>query len=124
VYEDDTLLLGDWKTGKKYFANEEQMELFALAGYSASHSLQKWIRGCGTRTSEPDDNEIDMYLHFKELDARSSATGPSAWFPCSRTAASRPLLTTSADGARSAKRKVDHASSNYYRDRAIRLEQA
>src|SRR6478736_9385805 len=33
LYEDDTLLLGDWKTGKKYFSNEEQIELFALAGY-------------------------------------------------------------------------------------------
>jgi hypothetical protein len=33
LYDDDTLLLGDWKTGKMYFSNEEQIELFALAGY-------------------------------------------------------------------------------------------
>jgi hypothetical protein len=27
-YDDDTGMVGDWKTGKKYFSNEEQIELF------------------------------------------------------------------------------------------------
>jgi hypothetical protein len=26
LYDDDTLLLGDWKTGRKYFSNEEQIQ--------------------------------------------------------------------------------------------------
>jgi hypothetical protein len=33
LYDDDTMLLIDWKTGKMYNANEEQIELFALAGF-------------------------------------------------------------------------------------------
>jgi hypothetical protein len=37
----------DWKTGKKYFSNEEQIELFALwLGTSASHSRRALTRGC------------------------------------------------------------------------------
>lgn len=31
VYEDGTALAGDWKTGKRYDANDDQMELFALS---------------------------------------------------------------------------------------------
>lgn len=32
-YADDTGLLGDWKTGKMYFENEEQVELFGAVGF-------------------------------------------------------------------------------------------
>lgn len=32
-YDDDTGLVGDWKTGKMYYANEEQMELFGASTF-------------------------------------------------------------------------------------------
>jgi hypothetical protein len=70
LYEDDTLLLGDWKTGKKYFANEEQIELFALAGYRrfpfvTEVDTRLWYTGCRA----PDDNEVQRVYTTKELEA-------------------------------------------------------
>lgn len=39
LYDDNTALLVDWKTGKKYETNEDQVELFALAAYKRYPNL-------------------------------------------------------------------------------------
>lgn len=73
VYEDDTALLIDWKTGKKYFTNEEQIELFALAGFQRYPNLTE----VDTRlwyTDIPDpqqtgENEIQRIYSRKDADA-------------------------------------------------------
>lgn len=68
LYDDDTLLLGDWKTGKKYFSNEEQIELFALAGYRRFPTVTE----VDTRLwyiDVEDDNEIQRVYTPKELEA-------------------------------------------------------
>lgn len=69
LYDDDELLLIDWKTGKKYFSNEEQIELFALAG------LRRFPHATSVDTrlyytdAPPDDNEIRRVYTPKELEA-------------------------------------------------------
>jgi hypothetical protein len=68
LYDDDTLLLGDWKTGKKYFSNEEQIELFALAGFRRF----PFVTEVDTRlwyTDVEDDNEVQRVYTTKELEA-------------------------------------------------------
>lgn len=52
-YEDCTGLVGDWKTGKKYFSNEEQIELF---GAAALMRFPKW-------------KEVDCRLWYTDVDA-------------------------------------------------------
>lgn len=69
LYEDDTLLLGDWKTGKKYFANEEQIELFALAGYRRFPQAREVDTRLWYTDAEPDDNAIERTYTPKELEA-------------------------------------------------------
>lgn len=57
LYDDNTALLIDWKTGKKYETNEEQVELFALAAFMRYPALtdvdtRLWY------TDIADDNEV------------------------------------------------------------------
>jgi hypothetical protein len=69
LYEDDTLLLGDWKTGKKYFSNEEQIELFALAGYRRFPTVTEVDTRLWYTDVEGDDNEVQRTYNAKELEA-------------------------------------------------------
>lgn len=69
LYEDDTLLLGDWKTGKMYFSNEEQIELFALAGYRRFPAVTEVDTRLWYTDMPPDDNEIQRVYTAQELDA-------------------------------------------------------
>lgn len=68
LYEDDTLLLGDWKTGKKYFSNEEQIELFALAGYRRFPFVTEVDTRLWYTDAAPDDNEVQRVYKVKELE--------------------------------------------------------
>lgn len=66
-YDDNTLLLGDWKTGKKYDVNEDQVELFALAGF---HRFPK-VKEVDTRlwyTDLSGDNEVRRIYYEDEVD--------------------------------------------------------
>ncbi len=69
LYDDDTLLLGDWKTGKKYFSNEEQIELFALAGYRRYPQVTEVDARLWYTDADPEDNEIQRVYKASELDA-------------------------------------------------------
>lgn len=69
LYDDDTLLLGDWKTGKKYFSNEEQIELFALAGYRRFPNVVEVDTRLWYTDVDPSDNEIQRTYNAKELEA-------------------------------------------------------
>lgn len=65
-YEDKTLLLGDWKTGKKYEANEDQIELFALAGFRRFAGITE----VDTRlwyTDISGDNEVRRVFYADEV---------------------------------------------------------
>lgn len=69
LYDDDTLLLIDWKTGKKYFSNEEQIELFALAGYRRFPIVTE-VDARLLYTDQPaDDNEIQRVYTPKDMNA-------------------------------------------------------
>ena len=50
AYDDDTGLVGDWKTGKRYFTNEEQVELF----------------GAVTLMRFPEWTEVDVRLWYTD----------------------------------------------------------
>lgn len=52
AYDDDTGLVGDWKTGKKYYSNEEQIELF----------------GAVTLMRFPNWTEVDVRLWYTDAD--------------------------------------------------------
>jgi hypothetical protein len=69
LYEDDTLLLGDWKTGKKYFANEEQIELFALAGYRRFPFVTEVDTRLWYTDADPEDNEVQRVYKVSDLTA-------------------------------------------------------
>lgn len=69
LYDDDTLLIIDWKTGKKYFSNEEQIELFALAGYRRFPMVTEVDARLLYTDSPAEDNEIQRVYKPKELDA-------------------------------------------------------
>jgi len=69
LYEDDTLLLGDWKTGKMYYSNEEQIELFALAGYRRFPAVTEVDTRLWYTDQPADSNEIQRVYTAKELDA-------------------------------------------------------
>lgn len=69
LYDDDTLLLGDWKTGKMYFSNEEQIELFALAGYRRFPNVTEVDTRLWYTDADPNDNEIQRTYNVKELEA-------------------------------------------------------
>lgn len=68
LYDDDTLLLIDWKTGKKYFSNEEQIELFALAGYRRFPNVTEVDARLYYTDAEPSDNEVQRVYTAKDLE--------------------------------------------------------
>jgi len=68
LYEDDTLLLGDWKTGKMYYSNEEQIELFALAGFRRFPAVKEVDTRLWYTDIEADKNEIQRVYTAKELE--------------------------------------------------------
>lgn len=65
-YDDNTGLVGDWKTGRKYFENEDQIELF---GAVAMRRFPEWSE-VDVRlwyTDQPaDDNEIQRVYTRRE----------------------------------------------------------
>jgi hypothetical protein len=69
LYDDDELLLIDWKTGKKYFSNEEQIELFALFGYKRFPIATSVDTRLLYTDAPKDDNEIRRVYKPKELEA-------------------------------------------------------
>jgi len=69
LYDDDTLLLGDWKTGKKYFSNEEQIELFALAGFRRFPFVTEVDTRLWYTDVDPSENEVQRVYTPKELEA-------------------------------------------------------
>lgn len=69
LYDDDTLLLGDWKTGKKYFVNEQQIELFALAGYRRFPFVTEVDTRLWYTDVDPAENEVQRVYTPKELEA-------------------------------------------------------
>ncbi len=69
LYDDDTLLLVDWKTGKKYFSNEEQVELFALAGFRRFPNVTEVDTRLLYTDVEPNDNEIRRVYKLTDLNA-------------------------------------------------------
>lgn len=44
-YQDGEAIVGDWKTGKRYASNDEQMELFAIATFAQF----SWVNSVDTR---------------------------------------------------------------------------
>lgn len=68
VYEDDTAILGDWKTGKKYAANEEQVELFALMGFKRYPHVTEVDTRLWYTDAAPDDNEVQRVYTLKEAE--------------------------------------------------------
>lgn len=69
LYDDGTLLIVDWKTGRKYFSNEEQIELFALAGFKRFPEATEVDARLYYTDCEPDDNEIQRVYTPKDLAA-------------------------------------------------------
>lgn len=69
LYDDDTLLLGDWKTGKKYYTNEEQIELFALVGWRRFPTVTSVDTRLWYTDAPPEDNEIQREYSVPELEA-------------------------------------------------------
>lgn len=64
VYPDATAHVGDWKTGKRYDDNDDQMELFALATFAHS----PWVQEVETRLWYVDSGheEIAEFKHSEE----------------------------------------------------------
>lgn len=58
AYDDNTGLLGDWKTGKMYFSNEEQVELFGAVGFMRFPEWTEVDVRLWYTDSDPNDNEI------------------------------------------------------------------
>ena len=69
LYDDSTLLLIDWKTGKKYYTNEEQVELFALAGFRRFPEVTEVDTRLLYTDIDPSDNEIQRVYKRNELEA-------------------------------------------------------
>jgi hypothetical protein len=70
LYDDDELLIIDWKTGKKYFANEEQVGLMALAGFRRFYPAVTQVDARLYYTDvDPKDNEVQIVYKAKELEA-------------------------------------------------------
>jgi hypothetical protein len=53
IYEDATALVLDWKTGKRYDSNDEQMELFALTTFAK----YAWVNEVETRLEYVDTGD-------------------------------------------------------------------
>lgn len=69
LYDDDTLLIVDWKTGKKYYANEEQIGLFALAAYQRFPTVREVDARLYYSDAPKDDNVVERTYKAKELEA-------------------------------------------------------
>lgn len=68
AYEDNTGIAGDWKTGKRYDSNDDQMELF----------------GCSTLTRFPALNEVETRLWYVDNGAEECATFKRSELPALR----------------------------------------
>jgi RecB family exonuclease len=66
VYDDNTGLVGDWKTGKKYFSNEEQVELFGAVTLMRFPNWTEVDVRLWYTDSPPDDNEIQRVYTAEE----------------------------------------------------------
>lgn len=65
VYDDDTAVVIDHKTGKKYATNEDQMQLFALATFKKFPNVTE----VSTRLwylDQPVDNEVEIIYQKKD----------------------------------------------------------
>lgn len=68
VYDDGTADVVDWKTGKKYQTNEDQMELFGLITLSKFPEVTS-VRTLLWYTDIADDNEVDRAYFRKDVPA-------------------------------------------------------
>lgn len=68
VYPDKTAIVGDWKTGRRYDSNDDQMELFALAIFAHS----PWVEEADTRLWYVDGGE-EICKGFKITEAPALA---------------------------------------------------
>jgi hypothetical protein len=68
TYDDDTALLIDWKTGRKYFTNEEQVELFSLAAFKRFPFLTEVDTRLWYTDAPEDDNEIQRTYTLKDAE--------------------------------------------------------
>lgn len=66
AYPDNTAHVGDWKTGKRYESNDEQMELFALAVFAN----WRWINEVETRLWYVDNGHEEV-AEFKRSEEAS-----------------------------------------------------
>lgn len=69
IYDDDTCLLADWKTGKKYYTNEEQVELFSASAFMRYPTITHVDTRLWYTDAEPDDNEVQREYTRKEGEA-------------------------------------------------------
>jgi hypothetical protein len=68
VYEDNTAVVIDHKTGRKYATNEDQMRLFGLAAFKKFPELTE----VSTRLwylDQPEDNEVE-FTYYKREEAK------------------------------------------------------
>ena len=65
-YDDDTGLVGDWKTGKMYFSNEEQIELFGAVAMRRHTNWSEVDVRLWYTDSPADENEIQRVYTRKE----------------------------------------------------------
>jgi len=69
VYDDNTALLVDWKTGKKYEKNELQVQLFSVTALMRFPNLVEVDTRLWYLDAPPDDNEISVTYTRKEVPA-------------------------------------------------------
>lgn len=67
VYDDNTALLVDWKTGRKYDKNELQVQLFAASAMLRFPDITEVDTRLWYVDAKPGDNEIDATYYRKEL---------------------------------------------------------
>lgn len=68
VYDDDTCMLVDWKTGKKYFSNEEQVELFSLAAFMRYPTITHVDTRLWYTDAPEHDNEVQREYTRKDAE--------------------------------------------------------
>lgn len=68
LYDDDTADVIDWKTGKKYGSNDEQMELFGLSTFAKFPNLQQvTTRLLYLDIADPVENKVEADFFAKEV---------------------------------------------------------
>lgn len=67
VYDDDTALVGDWKTGKKYGVNEDQIELMAMTTFHRFPNIKE-VDARLWYTDISGDNEVRRMFYEDEID--------------------------------------------------------